>query len=350
MSSNRKASAPCGCGRPVTRKILPDGSCQSRRRCRRARPSRARRACGARRRKPSLLGHLPGLAQPLEEVAQAGRPASQTASIFTSWVSAGLNRPRRRFLSKTARPIGRWAKVSVSVSTKRRSEASAATRSSAASAKPKVSPLSPAVALARTSAAPAVAGRDRDPPGLLRGCQRLLQHVAEASLMRSGRTPLRVEGRGRARCLVDPAVAALAPGRAPADGRRCPEEVIRRRTARVGPVLRAALFSAAGTTDRKVRRCAAAQRPRRRAVAAWQWWPSWCRRPAPRRFCSDVRESVAQGGTVSARAGPPAERLSSKSARRWLGSSGLMLGAVCIRNGGPRLARARARAVVIGSV
>ena len=28
MSSNRKASAPCGCGRPVTRKILPDGSCQ----------------------------------------------------------------------------------------------------------------------------------------------------------------------------------------------------------------------------------------------------------------------------------------------------------------------------------
>ena len=28
MSSNRKASAPCGCGRPVTRKILPEGSCQ----------------------------------------------------------------------------------------------------------------------------------------------------------------------------------------------------------------------------------------------------------------------------------------------------------------------------------
>ena len=28
MSSNRNASAPCGCGRPVTRKIFPDGSCQ----------------------------------------------------------------------------------------------------------------------------------------------------------------------------------------------------------------------------------------------------------------------------------------------------------------------------------
>ena len=28
MSSKRNASAPCGCGRPVTRKILPEGSCQ----------------------------------------------------------------------------------------------------------------------------------------------------------------------------------------------------------------------------------------------------------------------------------------------------------------------------------
>ena len=92
-----------------------------------------------------LLGHLPGLAQPLEEVAQAtGRPASQTASIFTRSVSAGLKSPSRRFLSKTASPIGRWAKVSVRVSTKRRSEASAATRSSASSAKPSVSPPGPA--------------------------------------------------------------------------------------------------------------------------------------------------------------------------------------------------------------
>ena len=103
---------------------------------RRARPPRARRACAARRRSPSARASAGSRAAARGSRAGDGRPASQTASIFTRSVSAGLKRPSRRFLSKTARPIGRWAKVSVSVSTKRRSDASAATRSSASSAKP----------------------------------------------------------------------------------------------------------------------------------------------------------------------------------------------------------------------